>query len=101
MRLAFAVALVISMSGSDIERALALARGRDADRQQFHSRYVFNLTDPAVTQVEVVTDFRRLEQIAEDHVLRGDWIFTRGVRAGEEALAPTRGTVTLRAQVRF
>ena len=39
--------------------------------------------------------------IAEDHVLRGDFMFTRGVRAGEQALAPTRGMLTLRAQVRF
>ena len=102
MRLACAaVALVVSMSGNDIERALAMARARDAERQQFHSRYLFNLTDPAVTQIEVITDFRRLVMIAEDHVLRGDFMFTRGVRGGEEALAPTRGTLTLRAQVRF
>ncbi len=102
MRLVWAAtALVVSMTGSDIERALALARARDVDRQQFHSRYVFNLTDPVVTQIEIVTDFRRLELIAEDHVLRGDVMFTRGVRDGEAALAPTRGTVTVRAQVRF
>ncbi len=101
MRLLFAIALVVSMNANDIERAMAVARSRDQERQQFHSHYVFTLPDPAVTQIEVVTDFRRLEQIAEDHVLRGDWMFTRGVRAGEDALAPTRGTVTIRAQVRF
>lgn len=96
-----AVAVIVSMSGSDIERALALARSRDSERQQFHSRYVFNLPDPTVTQIEIITDFRRLELIAEDHVLRGDSMFTRGVRDGENALAPTRGTVTIRAQLRF
>ena len=102
MRLACAaVALVLSMGANDIERSLALARARDAERQQFHSRYIFNLTDPAVTQIEVITEFRRLVVIAEDHVLRGDFMFTRGVRAGEQALAPTRGMLTLRAQVRF
>ena len=102
MRLAFAaVALVIAMTGSDIERALALARGRDAERQQFHSRYVFNVADPAVTQIEVITEFRRLVIIAEDHVLHGDFMFTRGIRAGEQALASSRGMLTLRAQVRF
>ena len=96
-----AVALVVSMTGSDIERALAGARERDAERQQFHSRYLFNLTDPAVTQIEVITEFRRLVLIAEDHVLHGDFMFTRGVRAGEQALAATRGMLTLRAQIRF
>ena len=102
MRLACAaVALVVSMTGNDIERALAMARGREAERQQFHSRYLFNLTDPTVTQIEVITEFRRLVLIAEDHVLHGDFMFTRGVRAGEQALAPTRGMLTLRAQIRF
>ena len=102
MRLACAaVALVVSMSANDIERSLAVARAPDAERQQFHSRYLYNITDPAVTQIEVITDFRRLVMIAEDHVFRGDFMFTRGVRAGEQALAPTRGTLTLRAQVRF
>jgi hypothetical protein len=102
MRLACAaVALVVSMSANDVERSLAMARARDAERQQFHSRYIFNLTDPAVTQIEVITDFRRLVMIAEDHVFRGDFMFTRGVREGEQALAPTRGTLTLRALVRF
>lgn len=102
MRLACAaVALVVSLNANDIERALAMARARDSERQQFHSRYIFNITDPAVTQIEVITEFRRLVVIAEDHVLHGDFMFTRGVRAGEQALAPTRGMLTLRAQVRF
>jgi len=96
-----AVALVVSMSGNDMERALALARARDAERQQFHSRYLFNLSDPTVTQFEIVTEFRRLVLIAEDHVFRGDWMFTRGLRAAEQALASSRGMLTIRAQVRF
>jgi hypothetical protein len=102
MRLACAaVALVVSMGATDMDRALAIARARDTERQQFHGRYIFNLKDPAVTQIEVITEFRRLVLIAEDHGLRGDWMFTRGLRAAEQALAPTRGMLTLRAQVRF
>jgi len=102
MRLACAaVALVLSMGANDIERSLALARARDAERQQFHSRYIFNLTHPAITQIEVITDFRRLVIIGEEHVMRGDSMFTRGVRAGDQALAPTRGMLTIRAQLRF
>ena len=41
-----------------MERALAVARARDSERQQFHKRYVFDLTDPAVTQIELITEFR-------------------------------------------
>ncbi len=101
MRLLCAVALVVSMSGAEIERAGALARARDSERQQFHARYVINLPDPVVTQIEVVTEFRRLVIIAEEHVLRGDWMFTRSVRAAGDALAATRGLTTIKAQVRF
>ena len=101
MRLLFAIGLVLSMSGTEIERAQALARARDAERQQFHRRYVINLPDPIVTRIEVVTEFRRLVVIAEEHVFRGDWMFTRSMRAAEDALKPMRGLVTIRAQVRF
>jgi hypothetical protein len=101
IRLLFAVGLVLSMSGAEIERAQAVARARDSERQQFHQRYVISLPDPVVPQIEVVTEFRRLVIIAEDHVLRGDWMFTRSVRAAVEALAPTRGVITIKAEVRF
>ena len=101
MRLLFAVALVLSMSSADIERAQTLARARDSERQQFHRRYVIDLPGPVVTQIEAITEFRRLVIIAEEHVLRGDWMFTRSLRAGQDAIAPTRGLITIRAQVRF
>jgi hypothetical protein len=101
MRLLSAVALVLSMSSTDIERAQTLARARESERQQFHHRYVIDLPGSTVTQIEVTTEFRRLVMIAEEHVLRGDWMFTRSVRAGQEAIAPMRGLITIRAQVRF
>ena len=105
MRLLVAIALgsllISSMNGADIERAQALARARDSERQQFHARYVINLSDPVVTQIEVITEFRRLVIIAEEHVRRGDWMFTRSTRAAEEALATTRGVITIKAYVRF
>ena len=93
--------LVSAMSSADIERALALARARDAERQQFHRRYIVDLEDPVVTRLEVTTEFRRLELMAEEHVLRGDWMFTRSLRAAQAAMAPTHGLITLRAQLRF
>jgi hypothetical protein len=98
---ALGVLLVSPMSGPDIERGLALARAREADRQQFHQRYITDLSGPSVAQIEVVTEFRRLVILAEDHVLHGDFMFTRGLRAAEDAMKPTRGLVTIRAQVRF
>jgi len=101
MRLLSAVALVLSMSSTDIERAQTLARARDSERQQFHHRYVIDLPGSTVTQIDVTTEFRRLVMIAEEHVLRGDWMFTRSVRAGQEAIAPVRGLITIRAQVRL
>jgi hypothetical protein len=101
VRLLLPFALVLSMSGGEIERAQQVARGRDSERQQFHRRYVFDLHDETVTQLEVVTEFRRLVLISEEHIFRGDWIFTRSVRSGEEALAPSHGLATIRGTVRF
>jgi hypothetical protein len=101
VRLLLPFALVLSMGGSDIERAQQLARGRDSERAQFHRRYVFDLHDAAVTQIEVITEFRRLVLVTEEHILRGDWLFSRSVRSAEQALGPSRGLVTIRALVRL
>jgi hypothetical protein len=101
VRLLLSFALVLSMGGGEIERAQQMARGRDSERQQFHRRYVFELRDATVPQIEVITEFRRLVLITEEHILRGDWMFSRGTRAGEEAIAPFRGRVTIRATVRL
>jgi hypothetical protein len=101
VRLLLPFAIVLSMSGSDIERAQQLARARDSEREQFHRRYVFALRDATVTQIEVITEFRRLVLVTEEHILHGDWMFSRSVRSAEQALAPSRGMVTIRALVRF
>jgi hypothetical protein len=93
--------IISSLGGADIERALSMARARDADRQQFHQRYVFDLPGPVVTQIDVITPFRRMVIIGEDHVTRGDWMFTRGLRAAEDAIKPMRSVITLRATLRF
>jgi hypothetical protein len=101
VRLLLSFALVLSMSGADIERAQQVARSRDSEREQFHRRYVFDLHDATVTQLEVITEFRRLVLVTEEHILRGDWLFSRGTRLAEQALAPFHGVVTLRGAVRF
>jgi hypothetical protein len=101
VRLLLSFALVLSLSGSEIERAQQVARGRDSEREQFHRRYLFDLRNPDVTQIEVVTEFRRLVLLTEEHIKRGDWLFSRSVRSAEEALGSSRGLVTIRAIVRF
>jgi len=101
VRLLLSLGLVLSMNGMDIERAQQMARGRESERQQFHRRYVIDLQDATVTQFEVITEFRRLVLITEEHILRGDWMFSRGTRAAEEALAPLRGLVTIRSNIRL
>jgi hypothetical protein len=101
VRLLLSFALVLSMSGGDIERAQQVARSRDSERAQFHRRYVFDLHDATITQIEVITEFRRLVLVTEEHIFRGDWLFSRSARAAEQVLAPSRGIVTIRALVRF
>ena len=101
MRLAVAVALVAAMSGAQIERAQQMARSRESERKQFHARYLFAPRNDTVIQIEVVTEFRRLVLMTEQHLLVGDQMFSRGERQAREALAPSRGLVTLKAQLRF
>jgi len=101
VRLLLSFALVLSMSPGEIERAQQMARSRASEREQFHRRYVFDLRDATITQVEVITEFRRLVLITEEHIFRGDWLFSRGTRSAEQALAPSRGMVTIRALVRL
>jgi hypothetical protein len=60
-------------------RALKLARwpATDADRSAFHSRYLFDVrVEPnapiRIDRIEVITEFRRLELIAEHHARLND-----------------------------
>jgi hypothetical protein len=101
MRIVIAIAMVIELTISQIDRAQQTARSRDSERAQFHSKYFFKPANDTVIQIEVVTEFRRLVLITEQHLLAGDQMFSRGEREAREALAPTRGLVTLKAQLRF
>jgi hypothetical protein len=67
MRAAIAIALVATMGVAEIERAQQVARSREAERAQFHGRYVFDLKGDTVTQIEVITEFRRLVLTTEEH----------------------------------
>lgn len=99
-------ALNVAPSRADIERALSLARWThtDAERARFHSGYVFNLNVApvdswTVEQVEVTTEFRRLELMAEEHARLNDLWGRGGLRDVEEAIRPHRGRVTITARL--
>ena len=85
MKLAVAIALVTAMGTTQIERAQQVARSRDAERTQFHRKYLFDLPGDTVTQIEVVTEFRRLVMITEDQLRAGNQMFSRGLREAEAA----------------
>jgi hypothetical protein len=99
-------AIDLSLSGLDMERALAIARGPSSRRTGFHDRYIVKLNGAVfdyvtVEQVEVITEFRRLELIAEDHVRLNDTFGRAGVREAEEALRPWRGRLSIVVRLRF
>ena len=59
------------------------------------------MNDATVTQLEVITEFRRFVITAEDRLRHGDWMFAQGTHAAERALAPRRGQITIVARLRF
>jgi len=97
-------AVVQSLTQSDLERAVALARWprTDADRSRFHKRYVFEMNEPAidywtVTRIEVVTAFRRVELMAESHT--SDLWGRGGVADVERDIQPWRDRVSIVAHL--
>ncbi len=106
-RAALAIALLVNLSPSrgDLERAAALARWphTDAERVAFHDAYLFLTVDPQapltldtkVLQLEVVTEFRRMELIAEEHQRLGDNFGRAGSDELVRALAPWRGKLAI------
>jgi len=94
--------LNLQLTPADMQRALTLARWptTDADRLRFHERYQFEVNSPtieyfAVRKVEVITEFRRLELIAEEHARINDTFGRGGMRDVEDALQPWRGRATI------
>ena len=91
-------------------RALALARWphTDAERVRFHDQYLFLIESspspasaPRVLQVEVVTEFRRLELMAEEHQRLGDSFGRGGLDEVETAFRPWRGSVAVAAHLQL
>jgi hypothetical protein len=95
-------AVILPLSRSDIERALELARWPHTadERVRFHAPYVVAVDTPpidhwAVEQVEVITEFRRLELMAEEHGRINDTWGRGGLRDVEEAMRRWRGRVSI------
>jgi len=92
-------ALVVTLTTSDVEHALQIARDSDAGRARFHARYVSLVNDPSVEQFEVFTEFRRVVLAGEGR--QGDWMFLHSPRQAQDAVRLWQGKVTVASRVRF
>lgn len=94
-------AINLNVSAVDVERALLLGRERDAARARFHAPYLVSLNDPFIQSLEVVTEFRRLVLVVEEHIAKGDRNFAYSARQVQDAVAPWKGRVAVLARLRF
>lgn len=94
-------AIVLAPDSSDILRAMRLAREPKETRARFHAPYIFKLDDATVEQIEVITEFRRYVQTAEEQLRLGNWLFAQGTREAQDALRPWRGRLSIVARLRF
>ena len=103
-----ATALNLSLTRLDMERALAIGRRPSSDsiRAEFHRPYVLRVDGTTfdyvtVERIEVITEFRRLVLIAEQHAGLNDSFGRSGFREVDEALRPWRGRLSVVAYLRF
>jgi hypothetical protein len=99
-------ALEVEMSDPAIQRALGLARfpSSDADRARFHSRYIVPVGGPTANgvrleSIEIITEFRRMELIAEQHARINDLFGRSSLTEPKRELASWRGKVYVAARV--
>jgi hypothetical protein len=101
-------AIDVQLTPEDIQRATELARfpHTDAERAQFHKRYTIAVNGPlveyfSVETIEVITPYRRMELIAEEHARLNDLFARGGLHDAEEALRPWRDQVSIVVRLRF
>ena len=94
-------ALRIAITPADVDRALTVARSREADRERFHSAYIQAVNTPFIERVEVVSELRRVVLLAEERAARGDRFFAYSVTRATDALQVWRRRVAIVARVRF
>jgi hypothetical protein len=95
-----ATAIDLDVDRRDMEVVLRIARGPAAERMLFHAPYVYAINQ-TVERLEVVTELRRLVQIAEARIAGGDRLFAQGTLHAEEALRPWRRRVAVVVRLRF
>ena len=85
----------------ELQRAIKIGSGSDADRARFHSAYSVALrsADPAIEQLEVLTEFRRVVIEAEERLRKGDHMFGAGQAA--VAIRAWHDKVTLVLRLKF
>jgi hypothetical protein len=94
-------ALKIAIPPEDVERALTIARSREADRERFHARYIQVVNTSFIERVEVISELRRVVLLAEERAGRGDRLFGYSVTRASDALQVWRRRVAIVARVRF
>jgi hypothetical protein len=100
------VALIDRLSDRDVSRALAIANGDEPSRARYHQPYFVPVKNPAVEQIEVITEFRRLVLTAESELQAGNWMFARGGydqkgRTLKDVISSSSGRVAIRTRLRF
>lgn len=85
----------------DLQRAIKIGGSSEAERARFHSAYIFPLRvdDPAIQQLEVLTEFRRVVIEANDRLRKGDHMF--GAGQADLAIRPWHNKLTLVLRLRF
>jgi hypothetical protein len=94
-------ALKIAITPQDIDRALTIARSREADRERFHAPYIQVGNTPFIERAEVVSEFRRVVLLAEEQAARGDRLFAYSVTRATDALQVWRRRVAIIVRIRF
>ena len=94
-------ALDLDVTIQDMERGLAIARATDNERATFHAPYIHKVDTPFVESIEVVSEYRRVVLVGEDHIRKGDRLFAYSTTLTQKAVSPWKSRVSIVARVRF
>jgi hypothetical protein len=97
-----AAAVNVSLSPADSQRALRLGGAPQAARTKFHAPYIIPIRDSVIQEIQILTEFRRTVQAAEDALAHGDWAIAHGTRSLggrgiDDIVKPWRRKVTITA----
>lgn len=94
-------AIDLDVTPEDIDRALAIARGTESERQRFHAPYIKRVDQPVIETVEIVSEFRRVVLLAEERARKGDRLFGYSVASAQQAVGPWVKRLAVKLRVRF